>query len=60
MKRTIDVMRREGVTTLFTPAPGTKVVGDAEAPPEHADAFRRAGFQAIALANQMIVWRRSA
>jgi hypothetical protein len=54
----IEVIEREGVRALFTPAPGAYLIGDVEAAPEHMELFRRAGFQAIERVNQMIAWRK--
>jgi hypothetical protein len=47
MRVMLDAMRREGVRMLFTPTPGARVVGDAEAAPEQIELFRRAGFRQV-------------
>lgn len=54
----IEVMERDGVQALFTPAPGARVVGDAEAAPEQIELFRRAGFQPREEPNGMIAWHK--
>ncbi len=59
MQLVLDTIDREGTRTVFTATPGQRVTGDAEAAPEHLQAFEQAGFEPIASNGAVIAWRRS-
>jgi hypothetical protein len=54
----IDTIEREGVTTLFTPIPGTNPVGDSEASPRQLQVFHEAGFTVVDSTGTMLAWKR--
>jgi hypothetical protein len=59
MRTVIETIEREGVRTVFTPAPGGYLVGDAEAAPEQMQMLRQAGFVAAERGDRMIAWRKA-
>jgi len=59
MATLIDAIEREGVTRLFTPSVGQRVLVEGEAPPAHMRAFRKAGFQRIDSRDALLAWRRA-
>ncbi len=58
MATLIGVLKHEGVTRLFTPPSGLRVLGEVEAPPEHLAAFEAAGFRRVGSVEHMLAWER--
>jgi hypothetical protein len=60
MQTLIDALERERVTEVFMPAPGYKVLVEAEAAPEQVQRLREVGFERGASQPGMLELRRSA